>query len=141
MFSFSEKTPWMLRRQKIDFSINAGVLIRAANHNHRRLTPLIDAIRARGYGIQIEHDYERLHYIEIVKEEGMSNSTVPQRLYSTLAEHKMFQHNSCFRQRDELSREILKQMEEKLIYLEELKARAIEAAEAAEKRKKYEFHE
>ena len=69
----------------------------------------------------------------------MSDTTVPQRLYSSLAEHKMFQHNSCFRQRDELSKEILVQMEEKLIYLEEVKARA-SGAESTEKRKKYDFH-
>ena len=69
----------------------------------------------------------------------MSDSTVPQRMYSTLAEHKMFQHNSCFRQRDELSKEILKEMEEKLIYIHETKARAAEGA-AASKSKKYNFN-
>ena len=68
----------------------------------------------------------------------MSNTTVPQRMYSTLAEHKMFQHNSCFRQRDELSKEILIEMEQKLIYIHDIKERAAESA-AASKTKKYNF--
>jgi len=68
----------------------------------------------------------------------MSNTTVPQRMYSTLAEHKMFQHNSCFRQRDELSKEILIEMEQKkLIYIHDIKERAAEGA--ASKTKKYNF--
>ena len=52
-----------------------------------------------------------MHYIEIVKEEGMSDTTVPQMMYTTLAEHTMFQHNSVFRKREEIADELLHEME------------------------------
>lgn len=108
------------------------------NHNPSRLGPLIDTLRDRGYGIQIEHDVERMHYIEIVKEDGMSNTTVPQMMYTSLAESKMFQHNTNFRKRVEMSVEILQEMEEKLVYIKETQARTAAAAEKATRVKKFE---
>ena len=93
-------------------------------------------MRARGYGIQIEHDHERMHYIEIIKEEGMSDTTVPQMMYTTLTEHTMFQHNSVFRKREEIADELLHEMESKLIYIKETQARVAEAASKSASKKK-----
>ena len=67
--------------------------------------------------------------VEVVKEEGMSNTTVPVMQYSTLTSHNLFQHNSNFRKRDLLSLEMLSEMEEKLQYQRDAQKR-VEAAVA-----------
>jgi len=99
------------------------------NHNPSRLGPLIDLLKSRGYGVEIEHDETRMSIVEVLQEEGLSKSTVPVMQYSTLTSHNLFQHNQNFRKRHELASEMLAEMEEKLQYQRDAQKR-VEAAVA-----------